>query len=329
MTDLLLHRRPVGTVFDLLGDQENDLTFSVGWVLAKSPAFCRAFLRKAFGKQPVGRVKAVHLQAHGDDAGYTDIEIVTERAHLIVEAKRGWNLPLPKQLKRYASRFETGIPFEALAVLSECSPEYARPPRLPARLRKRPVVHVSWKDVAEIAAANRANGAIHERRLLHELDTYLRGLISMQNQDSNQVYLVVLSVERAYKSELTWIDIVTKKHRYFHPFGGNGWPTTPPNYLGFRYKGQLQSIHHVDGYEIVEYLPDRFPEFDPRYYRPSKTGNPHIVYRLGAPIRPPRIVRNGGIFATGRLWAALDLLLTSGTIKQAVDLTKKRLAKVK
>lgn len=29
----------VETVFDLLGQKENDLTFALGWVLAQSPAF--------------------------------------------------------------------------------------------------------------------------------------------------------------------------------------------------------------------------------------------------------------------------------------------------
>ena len=35
--DLKLHGRPIGTVFDLLGKKENDITYSVGWALAQSP----------------------------------------------------------------------------------------------------------------------------------------------------------------------------------------------------------------------------------------------------------------------------------------------------
>lgn len=36
MTDIYLHGLPISTNFDLLGSQENDITFSVGWALAQS-----------------------------------------------------------------------------------------------------------------------------------------------------------------------------------------------------------------------------------------------------------------------------------------------------
>jgi hypothetical protein len=34
--ELILYGRPVGTVFDLLGSKENDITYSLGWALAES-----------------------------------------------------------------------------------------------------------------------------------------------------------------------------------------------------------------------------------------------------------------------------------------------------
>ncbi|MCG2728873.1 MAG: hypothetical protein L6276_01100, partial [Acetobacterium sp.] len=40
---------------------------------------------------------------------------------------------------------------------------------------------------------------------------------------------------------LSWIDIVEKRNKYFHPMGMNGWPKEPPNYIAFRYYGKLQS----------------------------------------------------------------------------------------
>ncbi len=44
MADLLLHGKRIDSVFQLLGGHENDITYSVGWVLAHSPAFLQAFL---------------------------------------------------------------------------------------------------------------------------------------------------------------------------------------------------------------------------------------------------------------------------------------------
>lgn len=37
-TSLTIHGRTTGTVFDLLGTKENDLTYSLGWALANVPA---------------------------------------------------------------------------------------------------------------------------------------------------------------------------------------------------------------------------------------------------------------------------------------------------
>lgn len=51
MAELRLHGRPVGTVFDLLGEKEDDITYSLGWALAQSDALARALLRKAFDEE--------------------------------------------------------------------------------------------------------------------------------------------------------------------------------------------------------------------------------------------------------------------------------------
>ena len=62
---------------------------------------------------------------------------------------------------------------------------------------------------------------------------------------------------KIYKPEncdLTWIEIVEQKKKYFHPFGINGWPKEPPNYIAFRYNGKLQSIHHIESYTVTKSL---------------------------------------------------------------------------
>jgi hypothetical protein len=109
MTDLLLHGKPVGTVFDLLGDKEDDITYSLGWALAQSERLVAAMLATAYGEDiDAGALTALRLQETVAGAGRTDVEVQTERVHLILEAKRGWWLPTESQLRRYAGRFETG-----------------------------------------------------------------------------------------------------------------------------------------------------------------------------------------------------------------------------
>ena len=140
----------------------------------------------------------------------------------------------------------------------------------------------------------------------------------MQNQESNLVYVVSLGASTPEWSQLSWRDIVIKKKHYFHPVGG-GWPKDPPNYLGFRYDGKLQSIHHIESWQIVDNMHEAFPEIN------AVGWEPHFLYTLGDSIIPQKEVKTGKIYPSGRVWAMLDLLLTCSTISEARDLTQKRL----
>lgn len=42
MPDLVLHGRPIETVFDRLGHQENDMTAALGWALSRHPGILRS-----------------------------------------------------------------------------------------------------------------------------------------------------------------------------------------------------------------------------------------------------------------------------------------------
>ena len=81
----------------------------------------------------------------------------------------------------------------------------------------------------------------------------------------------------------------------------------PPNYIAFRWDGHVRRIHHIDAYAVVDDLP-------------------HIVYDLGPPILPASPLPTGGNYRPARVWAALDLLLTSATMREAVVNTNARRA---
>ena len=328
MTDLFLHGREVKTVFDLLGDKENDITFSIGWAFAQCDSFLRLFLKGLFADDDVGETQAVQLQQSGG-SGFTDIEIITDHAHVIVEAKRGWDLPesIEQQITKYAQRFTASSRHGLLVVMSEGADYYAMP-RLPVRIGTTPVQYLSWKNVASIALESQRTSNHVGKRLLQELVQYLDGIMTLQNQTSNQVYVVALAGGKPDWSALSWQDIATQRHRYFHPVGGNGWPKTPPNYLGFRYSGRLQSIHHVDSYIVVpdrEAMASAFPEMPSDTWEAQDLfSKAHFLYTLGPAILTSHEVRTGSIYPSGRVWAALDLLLTSQTISEARVLTQQR-----
>lgn len=50
----------------------------------------------------------------------------------------------------------------------------------------------------------------------------------------------------------------------------------------------------------------------------------HYIYKLGPAIKPDHVVKTGGLYASGRVWAMLDTLLTADTIKEASEISKNR-----
>ena len=328
MTDLFLYGRQVRTIFDLLGDKENDITFSIGWALSQCDGFLTLLLKRLFADYDVGETQAVQLQQSGG-SGFTDIEIITDHVHVIVEAKRGWNLPdgIGQQIAKYADRFSASSRQSRLVVMSEGSDHYASP-RLPQSVDVTQVSYLSWENVASIASESQRSGDHASKRLLRELVRYLENIMTSQNHTSNQVYVVALAGGRPDWSALSWQDIVNQRHRYFHPVGGNGWPKTPPNYLAFRYGGRLQSIHHVDSYIVApnkEAMAAAFSEMPSAIWEAQDIfSKAHFLYTLGPAIFTNHEVTTGNIYPSGRVWAALDLLLTSQTISEARDTTRQR-----
>jgi len=280
---------------------------------------------KVFAKAIVGRKLTVNdisvrLQHHETNQGYTDIEIIGRDIHLIVEAKRGWSLPSLAQLRKYARRIEREREHHRLIVLAECSPDYGRR-HLPRDVSGVPLTYISWKQIYRMSQ-NRSRKTLKEKWLIAELQGYLKGVMSMQDQYSNMVFIVPLRAGTPKWSKLSWIDIVEKKRRYFHPFGKSGWPKEPPNYIGFRYEGGLQLICHIESYDVVEEMHSHISEIK------AEKWDTTMLYKLGKPIRPAKPVKTGGLYGPGHHWAMLDTLLTCKTVREARDLTQKRLKAV-
>lgn len=320
MPEIYLHGKPIESVFELLGKNENDITYAIGWALANSQAFQQSLVSHMLPGVSCDTPASVHLQEYQRGTGITDIELIGNAYHLIIEAKRGWRVPGEDQLERYASRFGRSEKGNAVIVsMSECSREYAKL-MLCHQVNGVPVKHVSWKRVATLAKnVRRAPHA--EKRLLRQLHTYLRKIVQMQDQTSNMVYVVSIAKGSPQRSRITWKDIIRVEHRYFHVVGKGGWPSSPPNYMGFRWDGKLQQIRHVDAWKITEDLHEEIDGMGKGVF-----AYPNYLYTLGPNILPEtKRIKKGKVYPSGRIWAMLDLLLTCDTVAEARDLTKKRL----
>jgi hypothetical protein len=317
MSDLLLHGRKVDTVFDLMGKHENDMTRALGWTLAVCPRFLRLLANRVIPPRFRSQKIAVQLQVWSKPKGYTDVELESAaRFNIIIEAKRGWEPPGLRQLRKYAARLRRGKHgFKCLVMLTDWS--YSSPAASRNMIGGIPVVWLSWADVAALAFRARQRSSQSERRWIDELLEYLGGVATMQETDSNWVYVVSLNKGAPKGWKISWIDIVEAKRRYFHPAQGGSWPKTPPNYLAWRYNGKLQGIAHITKYEIPPDVHIRIPEI------PRGEILNYVLYRLGPTFRPDHEVKTGRIW-NGRRWCMLDALFTCATIADAANQSKKR-----
>jgi len=319
--ELRLFGRDVDSVFALNGHDENSATYAFGWALACSTTLTTLFAKDVAGVVLNTEATGIELQKDGEDAGYTDIEIICPSVcHLIVEAKRGWGVPTVRQLKKYIGRFNgRSDGLSVLITLSAASREFASQ-HLPEAVKGFPLHHRSWQDVRDLVQRSCAQAtSFRERLWLTELNKHLAEYVSMQSQRDNMVYVVSLSDKPIKEGDpYTWIDVVEQDGCYFHPVGG-GWPVYPPNYVGFRHHGRLQSIHHVDQYELVEKL-------EVKSERWPITNKAHFLYKLGPPMRPSTVMKGGHIWPSGRYWCAIDTLLSGAyaTISEARDETSRR-----
>lgn len=315
--------REVRTVFDLLGDKENDMTFSLGWVLANSELFLAALIKDLTGRR-VSNVAdcVVRLQAGRDEHGITDVEVALDsEIAIILEAKRGSEIPSARQLQKYAAALKTTQAKEKLLVtISNATAAYAKSVLSRTEVRGARLLHRSWRQVKDIAACVVFHDTNANKRWLNSFIEYLEGLLQMETRFSNWTYVVALAKGNPKGWEISWIDIVEKSKRYFYPVGG-GWADPPPNYIAFRYGGRLQSIHHVEGYDLVSDPGTVFPEAA----KEDRWDPPLYCLRLGPPTRPATEVRNGPrVNRAARVWCMIDTLLTSRTISDALTETERR-----
>jgi len=319
---LFLRDHQIKTIFEAFGNNENDLTTSLAYVLSKSPTLTRLIIKKFYRKRVAWKDVAIRLQElkqGKNDKGYIDIEMtVNNELRVIFEAKKGWALPSPEQIKKYLSRLSQFHKKKRFfVILSDSSKEYASD-ILRASYYSVPLKFLQWKTIIDLIDLAYPKGSNVEKFLFRELKEYLIKEIQMENYESNWVYVVSLSDKTPSWSKVSWMDVVYKQKHYFYPAGKN-WPKTPPNYLAFRFRGRLQSVHHVEHYEVVDDIHKKIPGI-----KKGKLKNHYLLY-LGDGFEPRKVIPNGNIWSNGRLWCMLDTLFTSKTLKEACELSKKRM----
>lgn len=333
MAELFAHNERVETIFDLIGDKENDITKSIAWAFVKCPRLLERVIERLLYVNAAADDVVIRYQEFEKDKGITDLEITdNQKFYIIIEAKRGWVLPGEPQLRLYSERagfISSPAKVKAIVSMSECTEDYAKK-RLPT-VPGTKVLHLPWMTICDLAGEIRMKTAGKQNYILGELERYIKRIMTTQNKDTNWVYVVSLGLKEAEitpsKGEkrtagIAYVDIVRKYHKYCCPVGGGkgGWPKEPLTYIAFRYHGKLQSIHHIEKYTVTDNLYPFVPEIPD-----VELSETHFVYELGPAIIPPKDIRTGDkIVRSNRVWAQLDTLLTSDTISEAMEISKAR-----
>ena len=231
--------------------------------------------------------------------------------------------PRPEQLLRYVPRFaESGAALQRLVSVSAADATYGKQFLLP-EIGGIEVRHLPWGELQQLAlqAIPSAKGVV-ERLWLRHLVEHLQGQIAMDRLTDNNVFVVSLSSNPLVEGKPhTWIDVVEQDGYYFHRYGHH-WPVQPPNYIGFRYGGKLQSVHHIDSFTVVRNL----AAINSNWHQ---TEHDSFLYELGPAMKPQREIRNGKVMRNARVWCAIDTLLSGAfdTISGARDETQRRAGK--
>src|SRR4051812_42739678 len=101
---------------------------------------------------------------------------------------------------------------------------------------------------------------------------------------------VAAAVVAAFPDALLWgppftfQQFVEDEGVYFHPLA-SGWPTTPANFLAFRWGGNVQRVHRVASHKVIPTLQDLWPSIPVN----EVTARPHVVHELAPPLRFERV----------------------------------------
>jgi hypothetical protein len=323
---LLRNGQSISNIFQLIGNKENDMTAGLAYLLSNSPALLTKVVQ-AILRRPVKSVDSalVLIQTVRSQQlqGITDIEIrLGDEFFAVLEAKQGPTLPSDEQLTCYAKILEKSHAKDRyLVTISNASNDIAALQYPKGKVGNAPLIHISWLSIKRMVEQSISQESNAVKKMLREYSEYLKGILGMNTKQSNMVYVVALAQGKFEEWNVNWIDVVEKHDKYFYPVG-RGYPD-PPNYIGFRYNGKLQSIRHVRSHRIFTNPREIFPEA-----RNFKT-EPHYCLELDPPIIPSHEIRTGPrIVRAGRVWCMIDALLTSKTISDALTETERRLAEI-
>ena len=229
---------PVQSIFRLAGNDEDALTYALGYLMAYDRNFCIDLLRLFGVARPttLDSTYSVHLQEVTDRKqkfGRRDIVVDAGERRIVVEAKIGGAAPTPDQLLKYASQDELWNQYKTrwIVTLTQVKLPASTKDQVRTALANKNIQFsaVQWYDVLRVALGHRpADSSEVSRYLFHEFIQYMRGDYEMGYFDAEvSIQDVDFLNSQIYKQG--WMYVTAPKDKraalYFAPYfarqGGN------------------------------------------------------------------------------------------------------------
>ena len=311
--------RAVSTPFGLLGNDENALSFALGYTFRECPVLLQRFL-SAIGVPGI-RLSSlgaaqIELQRHGAASGckgITDIEIRLPGCfHVIIEAKVGLDLPSLEQCVQYVPRLSASDePNKRLVALVQ-APDGSfeqRYKKASAKL-KEVLTAYNWSEfllhcvhLMKTLGPNESQGRA-VRWFYNFLDQEYR-----MKAFTTEVWIVPTNPDPLWPGGWNFLDTHLKCHVYYDP----RHQSVRPLYIGFQGGGQLKAIHRVLRIEHemppIKYVP-LLSHVKDEWPRSQMT-----IWHLDSPVALPSPLPSGGNNVHRRKVSCdMDVLLTGKSV---------------
>ncbi len=220
---------PVQSVFRLAGNDEDALTFALGYLLARDPDFCAKLLSKlgSAWSSELSDGYSVHLQeVTGQGYGRRDLVVQTDNMRVVLEAKIGGAEPTTEQLLKYAYELKLWGPRKnrALVTLTQVELSESTEKDVRARLSGEGIrfYKIRWHDVIELVLSHQpAGNSVMSRFLFDEFTRYVRSDYQMGYYDAEILIQDVNKLNAEIFKEC-WVYVTSPKDKkaplYFAPY---------------------------------------------------------------------------------------------------------------
>ena len=140
---------------------------------------------------------------------------------------------------------------------------------------------------------------------------------------TEEVWIIPAQTKPLWTNGWSFHDTHIKGRRIYYRTKKDRFTSQRPLYIAFRADGKVTAIQRVDRVEHEAAPIDYVPQL--RNVKGSWPSEPHTVWHLSEPVPLPRAIRTGDRNMRGRhVYCDVDILISSPTIKDAVDRMKQR-----